>query len=78
MSDQLPDAAKLIAENARLRKLAEQNEQAADALWAERDKLREALQGAVRCWETDLAMGHEVDRHYYRQAKAALQKDRDE
>ena len=44
---------------------------------AERDKLREALQGAVRCWETDLAMGHEVDRHYYRQAKAALQEDRD-
>ena len=42
------------------------------------DRLREALQGAVRCWETDLAIGYEVDRYYYAKAKEALQEDSDD
>jgi len=35
------------SERDRLRELAEKNEQAADALWAERDRLREALEAIL-------------------------------
>jgi transcriptional regulator with XRE-family HTH domain len=36
--------------------------------------LLEALEGAVRCWETDLSMGHEIDRYYYQKARDAIAK----
>jgi len=41
-------------------------------------ELLEALEGAVRCWEMDIALGYNVDRYYYRKARAAIEKARGE
>ena len=35
-------------------------------------KLLDALEGVVRCMETDAAMGHAIDRYYYDMAKNAI------
>jgi predicted esterase len=40
--------------------------------------LLETLEGAVRCWETDLSMGHEIDRYYYQKARDAIAKAKGE
>ena len=41
-------------------------------------ELLEALDGLVRCWETDIYLGYPVDRYYYAKAKAALAKAKGE
>ena len=35
-------------------------------------KLLAALEGVVRCMETDIAIGKPIDRYYYNQAKIAI------